>query len=190
MHSPTLDIPMRFEVPLRALIKGGPHLKGSYAVYLHTLLTNTGAAFVYYGITKRNVNVRFDEHSKAALEDNSTRLFPSKLNKLTQARVDFVYKKEKQSEMLDGIITTVCAIGLDEDAAMDTEEYLVDKYSLASKHSSGLNMIPGGSHESPHFCATLKSPSLGFPRTAGWRIIREGELCARRRNDLISFMSS
>jgi hypothetical protein len=45
-------------------------------------------------------------------------------------------------------------------------------------------------HESPHFCATLKSPSLGFPRAAGWRIIREGELCARRRNDLISFMNS
>src|SRR6516164_7208902 len=45
-------------------------------------------------------------------------------------------------------------------------------------------------HESPHFCATLKSPSLGFPRAAGWRIIREGELCARRRNDLISFMTS
>ena len=22
-------------------------------------------------------------------------------------------------------------------------------------------------HESPHFCATLKSPSLGFPRAAG-----------------------
>jgi hypothetical protein len=45
-------------------------------------------------------------------------------------------------------------------------------------------------HESPHFCATLKSPSLGFPQAAGWRIIREGELCARRRNDLISFMTS
>ena len=44
--------------------------------------------------------------------------------------------------------------------------------------------------KSPHFCATLKSPTLGFPRAAGWRIIREGELCARRRNDLISFMNS
>jgi signal transduction histidine kinase len=45
-------------------------------------------------------------------------------------------------------------------------------------------------HESPHFCATLKSPTLGFPQVAGWRIIREGELCARRRNDLISFMNT
>jgi len=52
---------------------------------------------------------------------------------------------------------------------------------------SQLNLGP---HESPHFCATLKSPSLGFPRAAGWRIIREGELCARRRNDLIWFMTS
>jgi hypothetical protein len=27
---------------------------------------------------------------------------------------------------------------------MDAEEYLVDKYSLSSKHVNGLNMIPGG----------------------------------------------
>ena len=144
MRSPTLDIPMRLEVPLRALMKGGQHLKGTYAVYLHCLLTNTGAEFVYYGITKRAVNVRFSEHTKAAFQDHSTRLFPSKLDKLTQARVDFVYKKQPKSEMLDRLITIVCAIGLNEDAPMDTEEYLVDKYSLASKHASGLNMIPGG----------------------------------------------
>ena len=144
MHSPTLDIPMRFEVPLRALIKGGSHLKGSYAVYLHALIANTGSAFVYYGITKRGVNARFSEHTKAALRDHSARLFPSKLNQLTQARADYLYKKLPQSEMLDGLVTTVCAIGLNEGSAMDTEEYLVDKYSLASKHPLGLNMIPGG----------------------------------------------
>jgi hypothetical protein len=51
-------------------------------------------------------------------------------------------------------------------------------------------MTSQGAHESPHFCATLKSPNLGFPRAAGWSITREGELCARRRNDLISFMNS
>ena len=42
------------------------------------------------------------------------------------------------------MFSVICAIGLDEDAAMDTEEYLVDKYSLSSKHPFGLNMIPGG----------------------------------------------
>jgi hypothetical protein len=30
------------------------------------------------------------------------------------------------------------------DDALDAEERLVDKYSLASKHPYGLNMIPGG----------------------------------------------
>jgi hypothetical protein len=38
----------------------------------------------------------------------------------------------------------LCAVGVDEDMAKDIEEYLVDKYSLASKHPKGLNMIPGG----------------------------------------------
>lgn len=68
-------------------------------------------------------------------------------------------------------------------------------YQMASKGDSPKQIKLGKRacawpHESPHFCATLKSPSLGFPRAAGWRIIREGELCARRRNDLISFMTS
>ena len=53
MHSPTLDIPMRTEVPLRALVKGGPALKGTYSVYLHVLQSDDGNEFVYYGITKR-----------------------------------------------------------------------------------------------------------------------------------------
>jgi len=43
------------------------------------------------------------------------------------------------------------------------------------------------SHESPHFCVTLKSPNFGFPQAAGRRIIWQGEPCARRRSDLISF---
>jgi hypothetical protein len=42
------------------------------------------------------------------------------------------------------LISAICAVGLDETAALDTEEYLVDKYSLSSKHVNGLNMIPGG----------------------------------------------
>src|SRR5665213_1991326 len=53
MHSPTLDIPMRVEVPLPAVIVGNPPLAGTYTLYLHALLTNQGNSFVYYGITKR-----------------------------------------------------------------------------------------------------------------------------------------
>lgn len=45
---------------------------------------------------------------------------------------------------LAGMVAALCAIGLTEQQAMDTEEYLVDKYSLSSKHKRGLNMIPGG----------------------------------------------
>src|SRR3546814_17792946 len=45
---------------------------------------------------------------------------------------------------LAGIITAICAAGLMEAQAMNVEEYLVDKYSLSSKHKNGLNMIPGG----------------------------------------------
>ena len=30
------------------------------------------------------------------------------------------------------------------EAALEAEERMVDKYSLASKHPYGLNMIPGG----------------------------------------------
>jgi hypothetical protein len=144
MHSPSLDIPMRTEVPLRALLKGGKPLAGSYSVYLHALICDDGKDFVYYGITKRGWSKRFNEHTTAAVKDGSRRLFPRKMNELIEARVAQLTGKTNTQPMLAGIISSVGAIGLDEDAAMDTEEYLVDKYSLSSKHDNGLNMIPGG----------------------------------------------
>jgi len=76
MRSPTLDIPMRVEIPLRALIKGGPSLEGTYSVYLHALICNDGREFIYYGITKRGWNKRFTEHLESALGEESQRLFP------------------------------------------------------------------------------------------------------------------
>lgn len=45
MHSPTLDIPMRVEIPLRAMLLGNPPLAGTYTLYLHALLTNQGEQF-------------------------------------------------------------------------------------------------------------------------------------------------
>ncbi len=64
MHSLSLDVPMRVEVPLRTLLKGGQDLKGKYVVYLHALLTDDDREYVYYGITKRGWNRRFLEHTK------------------------------------------------------------------------------------------------------------------------------
>jgi hypothetical protein len=144
MQSLTLDVPMRTEVPLRGLVKGGPKLKGTHSVYLHALLADNGEEYVYYGITKRGWNVRFSEHVKAAVGEGSRRLFPRKLEELINARAAQLTGKADDRPKLAGIITAICAIGLDEKQAMDAEEYLVDKYSLSSKHSNGLNMMPGG----------------------------------------------
>jgi hypothetical protein len=144
MHSISLDIPMRTEVPLRAVIKGGARLRGTYCVYLHVLLADDGQEFVYYGITKRGWALRFAEHTATAVRDESRRLFPRKLHELIAARVAQLQGEETPGPRLSGIITAICAIGLDEESAMDTEEYLVEKYSLSSKHQRGLNMIPGG----------------------------------------------
>lgn len=76
--------------------------------------------------------------------EGSRRLFPRKLEELISARTAQLAGKADDRPSLAGIITAICAVGLDEKKAMDAEEYLVDKYSLSSKHSNGLNMIPGG----------------------------------------------
>jgi hypothetical protein len=91
LNSWTLNIPMRVEIPLRAIIKGGGDLRGTYSVYLHVLLSDDDKEFVYYGITKRGWNNRFEEHMGSALRDGSRRLFPSKLKELCEARADQLY---------------------------------------------------------------------------------------------------
>ena len=144
MRSPTLDIPMRVEIPLRALIKRGPNLSRSYAVYLHALLSDEEREYVYYGVTKRGWNIRFSEHTKAAIAKRSPRLFSRTLADLIDARVAERAGKEDPRPKLAGIVSSICTVGVDEDMALDIEEYLVDKYSLAEKHPTGLNMIPGG----------------------------------------------
>jgi hypothetical protein len=144
MRSPTLDIPMRAEIPLRALVKGGPDLSGSYTVYLHALLSDDGQEFIYYGITKRGWNLRFVEHTKAAVAAGSRRLFPQKLAELIDARAAERTGREDTRPKLAGIVSAICAVGVDQEMALDIEEYLVDKYSLAANNPTGLNMIPGG----------------------------------------------
>jgi len=144
MQSPTLDISMRAEIPLRALIVGNPPLAGTYTLYLHALLTNKGSSFVYYGITKRGWSLRFNEHMRAAVAQKSKRLLASTLNDLIEARVAELHGSVDDRLKLAGLVSSVCGVGMTRDAALDAEERLVDKYSLASRHPYGLNMIPGG----------------------------------------------
>ena len=144
MVSPTLDIPMRVELPMRALLHGNPPLAGTYTLYLHALRANDGEDFVYYGITKRGWSLRFNEHTRAAVAYGSKRLFARTFNELIDARVAELSGIVDDRPKLRGLITAVCGTGLSREAAEESEEAMVEKYSLASKHPRGLNMIPGG----------------------------------------------
>jgi hypothetical protein len=144
MHSPTMDVPVRVEVPLRALLLGNPPIEGTHTLYLHALLADNGQAFIYYGITKRGWGLRFHEHTRAALAQQSERLLARKLRDLIDARAAELAGQADPRPKLSGIITALCSTGLTREMALEAEERMVDKYSLASKHPLGLNMIPGG----------------------------------------------
>ena len=144
MHSPILDIPMRVEVPLRALLKGNPPILGTYTLYLHALLTDRGDSYTYYGITKRGWSLRFHEHTRAAVAQKSQRLLARTLNDLIEARVAERMGRPDDRARLAGLVTAICGVGMTRDMALEAEERMVEKYSLATKHPLGLNMIPGG----------------------------------------------
>lgn len=120
-------------VPMRHLLKNATKLRGKHLVYSHQF-GDAEQSYLYYGITKQGMNTRFMQHIRSSKEPLT--LFHTKLNEFMQAA------------WLGGndtyLLSTINAAGLTEDEAMDTEEYLVDKYSLHSKHSVGVNMIPGG----------------------------------------------
>lgn len=162
MTSFTLGVPMRVEVPLRALLKGGQKLKGTHSVYLHALLADSGEEYVYYGITKRGWNTRLMEHFKSSVRDQSNRLFPRKMGELINARAAEINGVFDARPKLSGMVTALCAVGLTEQQAMDTEEYLVHKYSLSSLHKNGLNMIPGGYEgiRSLHALSVIPDPTF------------------------------
>jgi hypothetical protein len=46
-------------------------------------------------------------------------------------------------EVVTGIISSLCAIGLDRDSALAAEDHLIKKYSLSSRFPDGLNMTSG-----------------------------------------------
>ncbi len=68
LHSPSLDVPQRIEIPLKYVLKGLPPLKGKHMVYLHAICLNNGSKYVYYGRTKRGWMKRFNEHVKLAMK--------------------------------------------------------------------------------------------------------------------------
>jgi hypothetical protein len=156
MHSPTLDVPMRVEVPLRALMLGNPPLADSYTLYVHALFSSDGPTYVYYGITKRGWSIRFNEHTRAAVAQRSKRLLARKLNELIDARAAELAGLRDDRPKLVGLISSVCGTGMSREAALLAEERMVDKYSLASKHPYGLNMIPGGLAGMRHIRRFLK----------------------------------
>lgn len=150
MVSPALNIGMRVELPMRALLHGNPPLAGTHTLYLHALRTSDGDDFVYYGITKRGWNLRFNEHTRAAVAHGSKRLFARTFNELIDARVAELSGMIDDRPKLRGLITVVCGTGLSREAAEESEEAMVEKYSLGSKHPRGLNMIPGGAAGPSH----------------------------------------
>lgn len=119
-------------------------LENTYTVYLHALLTNEQKDLVYYGITKRGWNLRFNEHTRSAVAQKSRRLFARTLRDLITARAEELYGAPDGKPKLRGLITTIIATGLTHGEALNVEEAMVEKYSLVSKHPNGLNMIPGG----------------------------------------------
>ncbi len=167
MHSPALDIPMRVELPLRAVMTGNPPLEGTYTLYLYALMNDRGETYTYYGITKRGWGLRFDEHTRAAIAQKSKRLLARTFDALIEARADELYGRADDRPKLAGIVSAILGTGMSREAALDAEERLVDKNSLRSKHRYGLNMIPGGlaglRHAREFFRKAEPVPAPGAP---------------------------
>ncbi|QJD97690.1 hypothetical protein HH214_18335 [Mucilaginibacter robiniae] len=139
LHSPTLDIPQRIEIPLRYVLKGMMPLIGTYMVYLHVLEINNRETFVYYGITKRGWMKRFNEHVRLAVNSKSDRKFPKLLRESIEARIIELLNDTNTNTRLTGSYHVVCAAGRSKKNASEIERYLITKRSLSEKE--GLNMI-------------------------------------------------
>lgn len=117
-----------FEAPLRFMLKGAPDITKSYTVYLHGIERGK-ERHVYYGISSRNWVTRFREHVSSA-KAGSPLLFHKAIREILPTA--------------NRLVHCIIAAGLTKEQAYDAEEYLVDKYSLRSKHEHGLNILPGG----------------------------------------------
>jgi len=141
LHSPSLDLPQRIEIPLRYLIRGMPSLKGTHMVYLHAVEINEDKKFVYYGRTKRGWMKRFNEHVRLAMK-GSNRKFPALYGQAITNR----YKQllgllplDKNLPVYTGSIHVVCLAGASADQASKGERYLIQKHSLFL--DEGMNMV-------------------------------------------------
>ncbi|MGX5858281.1 hypothetical protein ACWKW6_31785 [Dyadobacter jiangsuensis] len=145
LHSPSMDIPQRVEIPLRYLVKGGPSLRGTFMVYLHVLQINNEKELVYYGITRRGWMKRLIEHLKLAMKKQTERKFPKALGDAISGRYSVIGlghgRVELEEKQLTASYHVVCAAGRSKDNAFQIESYLIGKYGLSKE--SGLNMIGG-----------------------------------------------
>ena len=144
LHSPSLDIPQRVEIPLRYVVNGASPLENTFMVYLHALEVNNNEKFVYYGVTKRSWMKRFDEHVKLALKGKSKRKFPQLLGEGVVGRFhELLFDQSGKAvppNTLIGSHHVVCAAGRTSKDAHQIEKYLIDKHSLFN--SKGHRQLP------------------------------------------------
>ena len=144
LHSPTLDIPQRIEIPLRYILNGMEPLEGTYMVYLHALQMNNKETFIYYGVTKRGWMKRFNEHTRLAVKGKLHRKFPKLLGESIESRIyELLHGADSNSvnNILTGSHHVVCAAGRTKQNAFEIEKCLIHKRSLSV--TEGLNMISG-----------------------------------------------
>lgn len=121
------DSPMggwcQVSIPLYAILKGFPDLRGNHNLYLHEIEAE-GRALRYFGITKQRWFDRLAQHVSAT-RSGSRLIFHEAIRRYPNARK----------------IHKLFVAGCSYEAAMHEEESFVDEFSLYPK---GLNMIPGG----------------------------------------------
>jgi len=144
LHSRALDIPMRVELPLRAILIGTPPAAGMHLVYLHVLEDSNENEWKYYGITSRDWNVRFMEHLGRRSAQGAKSRMTRKLSSLSESRLQELRGEVPSEPALRSIASVICAFGLSPDEADQVEEEFIDRHSLKKTHNFGLNDLPGG----------------------------------------------
>lgn len=110
-------------IPLYAILKGFPDIRGLHSVYLHEM-QGDARVLRYVGITKQRWQDRLGQHVSAA-RNGSKLVFHDAIRR--NADADKVHR--------------LIVLGCSYEAALDEEERFVDEFTL---YPRGLNMIPGG----------------------------------------------
>jgi len=141
LHSPSMNVPQRIEIPLRYVLKGLPPLGGTHMVYLHAIEINDKEKYIYYGRTKRGWMKRFNEHVKLAMK-GSNRKFPALFGEAMRNRylqLEGQLNVGGKGPIYTGSHHVVCGAGYSLEDAKAAERYLIDKRSLSK--DNGLNMV-------------------------------------------------